>query len=137
MSQDINSLSNEFIAAGGGSAKRNAEEPAHDTSAHEPNWTVRLVESTTTYAILKGYFAAWLATTRVLSDRLPATAQMEFERRVREFIGIARENGVTPVLCTFATSHRRGDLGAFPSDVVTSLFKYNIHLSLRGWVETV
>jgi len=137
MSLDINSLSDEFIAAGGGYAKRNAEEPAHDSNANEPNWTVRLIESTTAYAILKGYFTAWLASTRVLSDELPAAAQLEFERRVREFIGIARENGVTPVLCTFATSHRRSDLGAFPSNVVTFLFKYNIHLSLRGWVETV
>jgi hypothetical protein len=137
MSLDINSLSDEFIAAVGGSAKRNAGEPADDSSPHEPDWTVRLIESTTTYDILKGYFTAWLASTRVLSDGLPAAARLEFERRVREFIGVARENGVTPVLCTFATSHRRGDLDAFPSSVITFLFKYNMHLSLRGWVETV
>ena len=137
-SADIGQLISAYLAAEETQSIENDERDLNDDATPaQPNWTVRFVESTTVYSILKGYVSAWIATTRVLSDELPPEAFDVLERRVAAFIVACRAAGIIPVLSTFATSHHRKDLGNFPSDVTTMIFKYNLHLSLLGWVDTV
>ena len=137
-SADIGQLISAYLAAEETQSIENDERDLNDDATPaQPNWTVRFVESTTVYSILKGYVSAWIATTRVLSDELPPEAFGVLEKRVEAFIAACRAAGVNPVLSTFATSHHRKDLGNFPSDVTTMIFKYNLHLSLLGWVDTV
>lgn len=100
-------------------------------------WAGWLVEQSAIYAQLKGHVTSRLATQRVLSDSLGSRGDMEFEKRIRGFVLTTKRIGAVPILCTFATSHVRRDLSKFPASVVTFVFKYNIYLSLEGWVTTV
>jgi len=100
-------------------------------------WTVRALESTTTFELLTGTLTAWLGTQRVLSDRLGAEALAEFEAIVHEFVEVSRALGVAPVLCTFATSHSGEQLDEIPREIVLGLFQYNMYLSMRGWTDSV
>ncbi|MDG2050423.1 MAG: GDSL-type esterase/lipase family protein [Myxococcota bacterium] len=137
-SADIGQLISAYLAAEEIQTVEDDERDLNDDATPaRPNWTVRFVESTTVYSILKGYVSARIAKTRVLSDELPPEAFETLEKRVVAFIAAARAVGAVPVLSTFATSHHRKDLGNFPSSVTTMLFKYNLHLSLLGWVDTV
>ena len=101
------------------------------------NWTVWLVEQTAIYAQLKGHLTSRLATKRVLADSLGSAGDARFEEKIRAFIAATRGAGAIPILCTFATSHVRRDLPNFPDSAVTLIFKYNIYLSLAGWVEAI
>jgi hypothetical protein len=95
------------------------------------------VEQTAIYAQLKGHLTSRLTAKRVLSDSLGRSGDAEFEARIRGFIAATHRIGATPILCTFATSHVRRDLPNVPDSVATFVFKYNIYLSLTGWIETI
>jgi hypothetical protein len=138
MSSTITSLSKELLSRNSTRVPRTDKDASIlKTVRKAVNWTVWLVEQTAIYAQLKGNFTSRLTAKRVLADSLGPLGDAEFERKVRGFIATARSIGATPILCTFATSHVRGDLPNFPDSVVTLVFKYNIYLSLVGWVETI
>ena len=136
MSTSINVLSKRLLS--GASIRTSGLREEGETISHsKPSWPVQLIESTSIYAQLKANVASRVGTNRILSVTLGDRGDREFERSVREFIRTVRTLGSVPVLCTFATSHVRKDLPAFPDPVVTSLFQYNAFLSLEGWVYTV
>jgi len=138
MSTTIGSLSKELLS---GKSRNAGTQSAskRDTLRKDTlmPWAGWLIEQSATYAQLKGQVTSRLATQRVLSDSLGSRGDTEFERRIRSLIAAARMVGSVPILCTFATSHLRRDLPHFPDSVVTFLFKYNVYLSLEGWVTTV
>jgi hypothetical protein len=135
MSSTITSLSKKLLS---GSASKTPRDGSNlQNSKKAVDWTVRLVEQTAIYAQLKGHLTSRLAGKRVLSDFLGRSGDAEFEAKIRAFIAVTRNIGATPILCTFATSHVRRDLPDFPDSVTTLVFKYNIYLSLTGWVETI
>ncbi|MBI4000231.1 MAG: hypothetical protein HY348_00405 [Nitrospira defluvii] len=103
----------------------------------QANRIVRLFESTSIYALLKGNVSNRLAGQRVLADTLGVRGESEFEAMVRDLVESARQIGAEPVLCTFATSHVRKHLPHIPDEVPGLLFRYNVYLSLEGWISTI
>jgi hypothetical protein len=138
MSSTITSLSKRLLSGAGPRTPRNdTDKPIVQKTKKPLDWTVWLVEQTAIYAQFKGHLTSRLATKRVLADSLGSAGDAQFEAKVRAFIAATRGIGATPILCTFATSHVRRDLPNFPDSAVTLIFKYNIYLSLVGWVETI
>lgn len=138
MSSSIMSLSKQLLSPGGSRMSRDGKDtPRVQSTKKTVGWAVRLVEQTAIYAQLKGHLTSRLTGKRVLADSLGRPGDIEFERKVRNFIAAARSVGATPILCTFATSHVRRDLPDFPDTVVYFVFKYNVYLSVGGWVETI
>lgn len=97
----------------------------------------QVFEATSTYAQLKNQITSRLTRGRVLAARLGDDGNALFIRRVEAFLDACDDLGVRPVLCTFATSHTAETLDAMPADSVDNLFRYNIHLSVRGWIASV
>jgi lysophospholipase L1-like esterase len=130
-SLEINRLSQRHLAGGTASAD------GVPTEGPAPNAVVRLLESTTLYALLKTNVTTRISAARPLARRLPAEAFADFEAMLREFVRGVRQQGAAPVLCTFAAMHDRDDLPDFSDDAVTSIFRYNPHLSLEGWIDAI
>jgi hypothetical protein len=138
MSSTITSLSKQLLSGASERMPRPNMDKGDSVTTWKPlNWTVWLVEQTAIYAQLKGHLTSRLATKRVLADSLGSAGDARFEEKIRAFIAATRGAGAIPILCTFATSHVRRDLPNFPDSAVTLIFKYNIYLSLAGWVETI
>ncbi len=97
----------------------------------------RFFEKTSTYAQLKNQVTARLTRSRVLADRLGADGNALILERVEAFLDACEARGIEPVLCTFATSHVPSSLGDMPADSINNLFRYNIYLSVRGWMTSV
>jgi hypothetical protein len=135
MSLEVSALSNQYLAGTGSSEPGVPDDRAERDDG--PDWTVRFVESTTLYALLKSNISARLTRNRVLAERLPDPAIAEFRQHLLDFIAAVRAQGGTPVLCTFATMHDRSDLGHFSANAITSIFRFNVHLSLEGWVDAI
>jgi hypothetical protein len=135
MSLEVDALSNRYL---GGSKANEPGVPAADRGVRqEPNWTVRFVESTTLYGLVKVNLTSRFTHSRVLANELGDEAMEDFRRSLLEFVAAVRTRGSTPVLCTFATMHDRGDLGNFSANAITSIFRFNVHLSLVGWVDAI
>jgi hypothetical protein len=135
MSSTITSLSKRLLSGSASKTPRDGSNLQNSKKAVDS--TVWLVEQTAIYAQLKGHLTSRLTGKRVLSDSLGRSGDAEFDAKIRGFIAATRNIGATPILCTFATSHVRRDLPDFPDSVTTLVFKYNIYLSLTGWVETI
>jgi hypothetical protein len=136
MSLQISDLSKKLL--GGRRSDLSWSRRAEGSSAKpQPNWVVRVFEETSLYAQLKGNVSNRLTSQRVLADSLGSEGEKEFERLVRGFIHAARQVGAEPVLCTFATSHQRGQLPDIPRDVLGFMFRYNVYLSVEGWFDTL
>lgn len=97
----------------------------------------RVFEATSTYAQLKNQITSRLTRGRVLAARLGDEGNALFVERVVTFLDACDDAGVRPVLCTFATSHVPATIDEMPSDTVDNLFRYNIHLAVRGWMASV
>jgi len=110
---------------------------AGDAAGGGPNWIQRTCEETTVFKHLKTQLTARLTKARVLLDTLGAEGEERFEAFVGEFVEAARELGAEPVLCTFATSHVRSNLDELPSEYEYNLLRFNIQLSLEGWLDSV
>jgi hypothetical protein len=117
---------------------RAAESPAA-SAAELPGVPLadRLVEQTSTWPLLKTNLTPLLIRQRVLRDELGDEADRIFESQLRELIAAWKSHHATPVLCTFATSHDSRNVDAAPLDTVNTILRYNMHLSMRGWVKTV
>ena len=138
MSSTITSLSKKLLSGSASKTPRDGKDRSNLQNGKKAvDWTVWLVEQTAIYAQLKGHLTSRLTGKRVLSDSLGRSGDAEFDAKIRGFIAATRNIGATPILCTFATSHVRRDLPDFPDSVTTLVFKYNIYLSLTGWVETI
>ncbi|MFK7898511.1 MAG: SGNH/GDSL hydrolase family protein [Myxococcota bacterium] len=139
MSAEVIVLSGRYF--GGVQANAEEGEPGQAGSAEateaEPNWTVKLIESTTLYALLKTNITSRFTQSRVLADDLGEAAMADYRRSLLRFISLVRAEGSTPVLCTFATKHGRSDLGNFSRDAITGIFRFNVYLSLEGWVDAI
>ncbi len=66
---------------------------------------------------MKGHITSRLATQRDIIGLAGDHGDAEFEQCVRGIIATTRKVGAVPILCTFATSHMRGDLPKFPDSV--------------------
>jgi len=132
-SLEINRLSQRYLAGGPAIEATNGA-PAE---ASAPNPVVRLIESTTLYSLLKTNVTTRISVERPLARELGPEALQDFEATLREFIRGVREQRAVPVLCTFAAMHDRGDLPDFSDDAVSSIFRYNPHLSLEGWIDAI
>ena len=138
MSTSITGLSKRLLSgASHKSTRREAIKVEQGKKAKPLDWTIRLVEHSAIFAQLKGNITSRLATKRLLSDSLGPQGDAEFESMVRGIIATTRKVGAVPILCTFASSHIRGDLPSVPDSVTTLIFKYNIYLSLEGWIGTI
>ncbi len=124
------------------SPRRSESTKAEDSGAAplppvQPNVIVRVFENTSIYALLKGNLSNRLAGQRVLADTLGEQGDAAFERQVLAFVQTARRIGAEPILCTFATSHTRPQFPYIPGTVSGFLFRYNMYLSVIGWLDTV
>lgn len=102
-----------------------------------PNQLHALVEQTTLYKHLKSTVTSRLTRGRVLRDSFTEADAQALELRVREFVRAVRELGARPVLCTFATSHVRSNIDQLPSEYELNLLRFNLELSLAGWLDGV
>lgn len=103
-------------------------------------WLARLrrgFEGTTLYALLTQGLKTRLMAARPLHDALPAAAEREYARRLREFIRICRAHAIVPVLATFAIRYQDDDTGRFSDETERSLLQYNPYLSKQGWLTSV
>ncbi|MFO0733698.1 MAG: SGNH/GDSL hydrolase family protein [Nitrospiraceae bacterium] len=98
---------------------------------------VKVFGASSIYALPKGNLSNRLAGQRLLADSLGEQGDAAFEQQVAAFVKAARQIGAEPVLCTFATSHTRSQFPNIPSTVGSFLFRYNLYLSLIGWLDTV
>jgi hypothetical protein len=132
-SLEINRLSTRYLAGS------DRVEPSSGTSANggRPNPVVRLLESTTLYSLLKTNVTTRISVARPLAPSLTPEAFHDFEGTLRRFVRGVRTRDTVPVLCTFAAMHDRGDLPDFSENAVSSIFRYNPHLSLEGWIDAI
>lgn len=103
----------------------------------QSNIIVQAFEHTSIYALLKGNLSNRLAGQRVLADSLGGEGDVAFEQQVLVFVQTARGMGAEPVLCTFATSHTRSQFPNVPDSISGFLFRYNMYLSVIGWLDAV
>ncbi len=142
MSNDIDQLSQRGAVEGAtspgaaGAAETASESPGAGSGANG-NVLQRLVEQTTVYKHLKSIVTARLTKGRVLRDALGPDEVAAFEARLNRFIATARELGAQPVLCTFATSHVRSNLAQLPEEYELNLLRFNLELSIAGWLDGV
>jgi len=137
MSTEITELSKVLL-----SPRRSGSTKAKDSGTAlpppaQPNRIVRVFEHTSIYALLKSNLSNRLAGQRVLADELGGEGDIAFEQQVLAFVQTARRIGAEPVLCTFATSHTRSQFPNVPDSVSSFLFRYNMYLSVIGWLDTV
>lgn len=97
----------------------------------------RAFESTSAYAQAKNQITSRLVPSRVLASRLGDDGNALFFARIHAFIDACLERDIQPVLCTFPTSHTAETAHSMPSDSVGNLFRYNIYLSVLGWIASV
>jgi hypothetical protein len=136
MSIQISEISKKLLS--GHRPDRGKPKLAQESSTKpRPNWIVRTFEETSLYAQLKGNVSNRLTGQRVLADSLGGQGEREFEQLIRAFIRSARQIGAEPVLCTFATSHQRKQMPNIPGEVSGFMFRYNIYLSVDGWLDTL
>jgi hypothetical protein len=137
MINDINSLANLYCAS-------------HDTVVTQPGPSggpaptrrrsdefTRLLQTSTTFGLIREHISSRFAHERVLYDSLPPAARRRFVRDLDELVATARSLGAQPVLCTFATAFTPADAGRFPAHIRNPLFRFNIHLSESGWINTI
>lgn len=137
MSTEITELSKMLL-----SPRRSESTKAKDSGSAlsppaQPNMIVRAFEHTSIYALLKGNLSNRLAGQRVLADSLGGEGDAAFEQQVLAFVQTARRIGAEPVLCTFATSHTRSQFPNVPDAVSSFLFRYNMYLSVIGWLDAI
>jgi hypothetical protein len=145
MSNDIDKLSATLGARGWRSAAERSAPPSESlVKAAAPNegfqwglWLGRQVEATTIYKHLKSLATSRVATQRPLVDTLGSEGELLFEQRVLELVAAARASGATPVLCTFATAYTLDNLASTPQEYELNLLRFNVFLSLRGWLDSV
>lgn len=139
MNLDINELSKQFLGQSGGAPKDSGEESVSEPgpSQAQVGWAVKLAEKTTVYQLLKQNITARLSQSRILAPEIGAEARAAFRKRIYDVIEFSRSIGATPILCTFASSHDRKDLDAMPVRVKNFLLRYNVYLSVPGWVKTI
>lgn len=145
MSNDIDKLAATLGARGWRSAvERNAPPSEALAKAAAPNegfqwgaWLGRQVEATTIYKHLKSLATSRVAQQRPLVDTLGREAELLFEQRVLELVSAARAAGATPVLCTFATAYTLENAASTPQEYELNLLRFNVFLSLRGWLDSV
>ena len=106
-------------------------------AADRPKPIHLLIEQTTAFKHLKSIATSRLVKGRVLRDTLGPEGEREFERVLHEFLAEARGLGARPVLCTFATSHVRASLAKLPAEYELNLLRFNMDLSLLGWLDSI
>jgi len=107
------------------------------TPADDVSWPVRLVEQTTTYALLKNNFTPFIARNYILRPRVEERVVRAFEALVRRFISRCDDLGAQPVLMTFASSHRSDNIDQMSVRIKNWLLGPENRLSIQGWVDTV
>lgn len=137
MSNDIDKISTAVLAPGGGGESDPEIGGGGGDPSQEPDAISRLVEQTTIFKHIKSQLTARLSRARLLVDELGEEGDQRFERLVWEFVTTVRELDAQPVLCTFATSHLRSSLDELPLEYELNLLRFNMHLSVEGWVNTV
>lgn len=137
MTLDLNRLAGLYMSVGKSPEQLRPTEDLAEANAPKDSELAKLAEETTSYQLLKGNLTPRVTQQRLLADELPASAVAEFQRLVNEFIDAAEQSALIPVLCTFATSHDRRQLGSIPSQARASIFRHNTHLTLEGWFSTM
>lgn len=136
MSTQITKLSKQLLSGKHpGLPKRQASN--NPSEATRPSRIAQWYEATSVYALLKGNVSNRLTGQRVLADSLGDPGDEAFERDVRDFVDTVRQVEAKPILCTFGTSHTKKNLPNIPPEVPDLLFRYNVYLSLSGWLEAI
>ncbi|MBI2382426.1 MAG: hypothetical protein HYV16_16880 [Gammaproteobacteria bacterium] len=97
----------------------------------------QVFEATTLYAHLTQQLKTRMMQARVLQPALPVQAEAEYAARVRRFIATSREQGIRPVLTTFAVRYGTRDAEQFSGELERSLLQYNPYLSKAGWLRSI
>jgi hypothetical protein len=113
-----------------------AAPPAEDEAGPRASWPDRVVEQTTMYSLIKTNLTARLAPARPMPDSLGEAGDRWWEARLIGYLDAWHKRGATPVLCTLATSHRLPDLDRVPVGTRNTIFRFSMHLSLKGWMAT-
>jgi hypothetical protein len=140
MSNDIDELSTQLCGRGWRSAsERKAPTPAtpDEELVAEEDWLARTVEETTVFKHLKSSITSRVTKARRLAPSLGEPGERLFEGRVRAFVAKCREVGAAPVLCTFPTAYTRATLADTPREYELNLLRFNVFLSLEGWLDSV
>ncbi len=106
------------------------------TASPRASWPDRAVEQTTMYSLIKTNLTARLAPARPMPDSLGEAGDRWWEARLIGYLDAWGKQGATPVLCTLATSHRMPDLDRVPTGTRNTIFRFSMHLSLKGWMTT-
>lgn len=138
LSLDVGLLSRRFL----GPARSRATETGSDaetqtTPRNEPSWAARLFRESTAYSLLNANITTRVSAARILSDDIGADARKAFRRILVDFVDGIRDLGADPVLCTFATSVSPSASTPIPRDVELFVYRWNEHLSARGWLAAI
>ena len=139
MSLDIDIMSRRLLGqeeTGLPGAPENGGEAVQDVGSGA-NVFVQVYERTTIFRTLKELIGGYASQQRILSADLGPEAAPRFREKVRRFVARCRESGVEPVLCTFASGYDVRNYRSTPVAIRNAVFRYNIYLSLEGWVKTI
>jgi len=95
------------------------------------------LQTTSAYQHLSDYIGGNLKLEGFLKNRLPKTYDSDFELQIMSFLETSKQNGVQPVLTTFAASHDTSNLSDMPLSIRTNFVRYNSYLSPLGWVTMI
>lgn len=140
LSMDIASLSRRFLARTESEVvNRNKEgtDRASGAPGGEPSWAARLFKQSTVYALLNANVTTRLSAAQLLNDDIGLAAKEDFRRTLLEFVDGVRALGAEPVLCTFSISISPRSPPPIPRDVALFVYRWNEHLSVRGWLTAV
>lgn len=144
MSLDINILAERLLGAPGDKGTDSVHDAEGATTivagpqtVGRPNVLVRYYESSTIYKTLKELMGGRATQQRVLAHTLGPRAAHMFRQVLLDFVASAKALEIEPILCTFATSHDASNIAQIPVAYLNSVFRYNIYLSMTGWVHAI
>lgn len=108
-----------------------------DSGSSPFSWQSRLIESTTSYELIKSNVSSRITACRVRKGNLNPAICEAYLASVAGFVEDIRQAGATPVICTFATSHTLNSIDDIPDEYAYGTYRYTPDLSMRSWVNYV
>ncbi len=96
-----------------------------------------IFQSLSLFGHLTDYIGGNIKLAGQLKDSLPLSFKDDFENQVNSFIDACRQNGIKPILTTFAASHDLSNIHKMHFSLRTNFVKYNTYLSPHGWIKTI
>jgi lysophospholipase L1-like esterase len=95
------------------------------------------LQSSSTYPLVYQYLGGTSLLSGFMMDALPPAATQRYLALVRTFITASREQGIEPIVTTFAASHRLENLNTMAYSDRLAFVRWEHQLSPVGWVRTI